>query len=173
MSNYLIRQATIEDASRIAEIQVKTWQCAYKGQMPDSLLDNLSVKKRTKGWEKILSNSIKDTYAYVEELNGKIVGWCTGGVTRDKDVSEKVGELYGIYIDPEYIGKGGGSSLMKQILATLKKDGYQKATLWVLTTNKKTREFYEKKGWRVEGQTKEEQKDDFTLHETRYILNLE
>jgi GNAT superfamily N-acetyltransferase len=80
--------------------------------------------------------------------------------------------LYGIYIHPDYIGKGYGSELMRHALEVLKEDGYGKATLWVLDTNEKTRTFYEKKGWIVEGKTKVDKRDDFELHETRYIIDL-
>ena len=41
-----IRAATISDAYSIAEVQVAGWQAAYRGIMPDSVLDGLSVPKR-------------------------------------------------------------------------------------------------------------------------------
>jgi hypothetical protein len=46
-----IRAATISDAYGIAEIQVAGWQAAYRGLMPDSLLDGLSVPKREEMWQ--------------------------------------------------------------------------------------------------------------------------
>jgi hypothetical protein len=41
MLNFKIRDATPADAQGIAIVHVKTWQCAYRGQMPDSLLDGV------------------------------------------------------------------------------------------------------------------------------------
>jgi len=61
---------------------------------------------------------------------------------------------------------------MKTFLEVLKSEGYKKATLWVLDTNKKTRDWYESKGWRVEGREKTEPRDGFDLHEVRYIIDL-
>lgn len=81
-------------------------------------------------------------------------------------------EKHGIYIHPEFIGKGIGSDLMQHAQTTLKQDGYLKATLWVLDTNEKTRRFYEKVGWRIEGKTKVDVREGFDLHETRYVIDL-
>ncbi len=50
MDNIIVRKAKIEDATGIAEVHVLTWQCAYRGQIPDSYLDGLSIEKRTEGW---------------------------------------------------------------------------------------------------------------------------
>lgn len=168
----VIRQAIPKDAPKIAKIHVETWQCAYKNQIPDSYLNNLSIEERTKGWKKQIENPEKGVYAFVIETDGKVVGWCTAGVSRDKDASKETGELHGIYIHPDHTSKGFGSKLMSHALTTLKKDGYEKATLWVLDTNEKTRKWYEHKGWRVEGKTKSEPREGFDLHETRYIIDL-
>lgn len=61
---------------------------------------------------------------------------------------------------------------MNEALKRLKKDGYKKATLWVLDTNEKTRKWYESKGWKVEGATKIDKRDNFELKETRYTIDL-
>lgn len=55
-NNYLVRKATSEDAPAIAKIHVETWQSVYRGQMPDSLLDNLSIQKLTIFKKKVLAN---------------------------------------------------------------------------------------------------------------------
>ncbi len=60
----------------------------------------------------------------------------------------------------------------KAFLHILKTEGYKRATLWVLDTNEKTRNWYELKGWRVEGKIKTEPRDGFDLHEVRYIIDL-
>lgn len=173
MLDFTIRTATPEDAQGIAEAHVKTWQCAYKGQIPDSFLDSLSVESRAQVWKEILTTSQKGTFAYVAEFEGKIIGWCTTGTNRDEDAAEGAGELYGIYVDPEYIGKGVGSQLMERATRALKAEGYKKATLWVLDSNVKTRAFYEKNGWVVEGGVKDDPREGFVLHEVRYVCSLE
>ena len=46
-SSMLVRASTVSDARRIAYIHVETWRAAYRGQMPDAVLDALDVERRT------------------------------------------------------------------------------------------------------------------------------
>jgi len=152
--NFKIRKATIDDARGIAEVHVKTWQHAYKGQISETYLADLSIEKRESKWIDIFTKADPEKANFIAEVDGGIIGFCSVGSTRETDPVDKSGELYAIYIDPEFAGKGVGSSLMKEGLFFLKEKGYTKATLWVLETNIATREFYEKKGWKQEGESK-------------------
>ena len=53
-----IRQAHINDAKALAEVQVTSWLHAYKGLIDDSILDNLSVEEKKCAWIKKLENDI-------------------------------------------------------------------------------------------------------------------
>ena len=172
VKNFNIRPANINDAEGIAKIHVGTWQFAYKGQLSDDYLDSLSVEKRTERWKEILNKPQLDNWSLVAELNGQIVGFCTVGKSRDEDADSKIGELWAIYIDPQYMDKGIGTALMNEGLKILKGKGFNKATLWVLESNDKTRGFYEAKGWTTDGKTKTEKQGDVELHVIRYSINL-
>src|SRR3989344_8912252 len=139
MNEISVRLAEIKDAPQIAKIHVKTWQCAYKGQIPDSYLDNLSIEKRIKGWEEILSKSESDTKTFVAEKKGKILGFASAGPSKDKKMPPEIGELWAIYVDSDNMGKGVGSLLLKTSLDYLRNLKFIKAILWVLTSNRKTR----------------------------------
>lgn len=169
MSDITVRQAKVEDAAGIAEVHVKGWQSAYRGQISDSYLDSLSI---TEGWKDQIKSSEKGSFILVAINNNKVVGWCTGGKSKDEDSTQDTGEIYAIYVHPNFIGKGAGSKLMESGLNLLRKDGYKRATLWVLDTNEKTRKWYEDKGWKVEGKTKIDKRDDFDLHEIRYLIKI-
>ena len=172
MGNEIIRPAKIEDAEGIAKVHIETWQYAYKGQLPQKMLDELSIEKRLEVWKEQLINPKPETFNFVALVDGVLAGWVTGGITREDDVSEEVGELYGIYVHPDYIGKGLGSKLINKLLDTLKVEGYKKATLWVLTSNEKSRKWYESKGWKVDGKIKIDKREGYDLHETRYTTDL-
>ena len=101
MTEYKIRNAEVSDALGIATVHVKMWQQAYKGQIPDSYLRSLSIKKRTESWKKQLEKPAKGVHAFIAAVDGRIVGWCTAGANRDKDASSKTGEPHGIYVLPE------------------------------------------------------------------------
>ena len=52
----IFRSGHCDDARGIAEVQVRSWQAAYRGQIPDSYLDGLSVAKRELAW----ANNLRD-----------------------------------------------------------------------------------------------------------------
>ena len=79
VSNAIVRDAKLEDAEAAATIHVKTWQVAYRGQVPDNYLDSLDVVSRTKHWQDKLSNPSPRTKNLVAEANQKIIGFCDIG----------------------------------------------------------------------------------------------
>ena len=65
----IIREPTKSDARDLAEVHVRSWQAAYKGQLPDEILDNLSVDQREQQWHLTLnspSNKVAEPLAGVE-----------------------------------------------------------------------------------------------------------
>jgi ribosomal protein S18 acetylase RimI-like enzyme len=172
MDKIVIREATEKDFEGIATVRVKGWQSAYRGQMPDSYLDNLSIEKDTQGLIERNKNPDPTKKTFVAELDNKIIGFVVAGNPRDEDVSPETGEVYAIYVLPEFQGKSAGSRLINAAIVFLIKNGYKKAALWVLETNIKARTWYEKKGWKTDGKTKVEKRENFELHETRYIINI-
>lgn len=46
MQDIIIRNATIEDVERIADIKIEGWQTAYRGIIDDDFLDNMDRKKK-------------------------------------------------------------------------------------------------------------------------------
>jgi len=70
------------------------------------------------------------------------------------------------------MNKGAGSALQDNGLRYLREKGYKQATLWVLTSNTKTRKWCENKEWHSEGKTKTANMDGFQVHEMRYIIDL-
>ena len=53
MQDIIIRNATIEDVERIADIKIEGWQTAYRGIIDDDFLDNMDREKEIeKRWKK-------------------------------------------------------------------------------------------------------------------------
>jgi ribosomal protein S18 acetylase RimI-like enzyme len=170
--DHIIREAKLEDALGLATVHVKTWQYAYAGQMPSDFLASLSIARRANQWENWLTNLQPRSKILVAEGAGKIIGFCNLGKSRDEDADETTGELFAIYIDPDYIGQGIGSALMRDGLAFLAAAGFKNAILWVLDTNEKTIRFYENKGWQADGKAKTEAIGSFEIRELRYAIDL-
>ena len=63
----------------------------------------------------------------------------------------QVGEVYALYVIPDWWSTGTGRSLMCCAVAALSDAGYQRAVLWVLEANARARRFYERVGWVADG----------------------
>ena len=163
-----IRAATISDAYSIAEVQVAGWQAAYRGIMPDSVLDGLSVPKREEMWQRILAK--QKFQLLVAEHDGRIIGFIDFGSCRDSDaVPGLTGEILAIYVDPNRWHAGIGQGLLGAALSGLKLAGFNEATLWVLDSNSRARVFYERAGFSCDGATKSEMVgDNAQIQELRY-----
>ena len=133
-----IRYAKIEDARILGEIHSQSWKVAYKGIVPDEILDNLTVGKRQEYFE-----------------DGIAAGLMCIGKCRDEDKSNDYGEIGGIYLLPQFWNKGIGTELISWGINELIYRGYRKISLWVLEENLSARKFYEKIGFEHDDTIKE------------------
>ena len=60
-----VRPATVSDAASIAHVNLQTWRVAYRGQMPDAVLDALRVERSTVGWQERLGGSAASSISWV------------------------------------------------------------------------------------------------------------
>ena len=65
------------------------------------------------------------------------------------------GWLYRLYVRPSAWGSGVGTDLHDEAVAVLRRDGSDAASLWVLADNARARDFYERRGWRLNGAERE------------------
>jgi GNAT superfamily N-acetyltransferase len=168
MANAEIRRAGVADAPGIAAISVRGWQWAYRGLVPDAILDSLSIEQRTAGWRRYLASQSALGRTWLAERDGRVVGFADTGPSRDEDAATGIGEVYAIYVDPAEAGTGLGRALFGHAVAELARQRYQAATLWVLAGNRRARRFYEAAGWRPDGTARVEPREGYDLHEVRY-----
>lgn len=148
-----IRYANISDAKTLGEIHSKSWKAAYKHIVPDEILQNISPEKRQKYFEKALTDGWEEDAIIFKD--NEAVGLICIGKCRDADKTDTFGEIWGIYLLPEYWSIGIGSELINWGLNELRKRNYSKVTLWVLEENINARKFYEKIGFKHDGTVKQ------------------
>jgi ribosomal protein S18 acetylase RimI-like enzyme len=144
---------------------------AYRGQLPDELLDELSVETDTVRFADHLGHLAPERRVWVAEEDGEVIGFASTGPSRDEDAIEAA-EVYAIYVLPDRCGHGIGRALLDHAMEDLRQRGYREVLLWTLTTNVPAQRFYERQGWRTDGTTKLDRLDRFALNETRYRLDL-
>jgi GNAT superfamily N-acetyltransferase len=166
-----VRPAGIGDAAAITEAQVMAWQLAYRGIMPDRYLDELSDEKAGATERRRLHIARPDdprVFNLVAEYDGEVVGWLSGGPSRDDDRRATTGEIWAVYIHPDYWRSGVGSALMTVALPRLADEGYTEAVLWVFEENPGARRYYERFGWRPDGSSELFERGGGQAVEVRY-----
>lgn len=140
-----IRQTTVEDAAIISFIGVASWQAAYRGIIPDSYLDSISVEQREKHLTKSLAVSA-NRFA-IAQIDDKDVGMICFYPSHDEMVTEGTWEVEALYILPQYWNRGIGRALMQYAFEYMKDQKITVCDLWVLAENSCARRFYECMGF--------------------------
>jgi ribosomal protein S18 acetylase RimI-like enzyme len=146
-----IKTATLQDAESIARIHICSWQKMYKDFIPETILQNLSIKDRTQQWHDLIKQGIK---VLILEIDQQIVGFASICEFRAFSVDSSMGEISAIYLDPEYWRMGLGTKLCLAAIAELAKQGYKKILLWVFEANVQAQKFYDSLGFSAISSTK-------------------
>jgi ribosomal protein S18 acetylase RimI-like enzyme len=162
----LVRPAVPRDAPAIAGVHVRAWQHAYRGLVPDALLDALDLRKRTADWHRWLGDG-----TLVAERDGRVVAFFSLVPSRDVDAPPATGEIMAIYVSPEQTRRGAGRALLEACVAHAR-GRYRTLTLWVFTDNARARRFYEACGFVVDGSHKLVELGGARLDEVRYRREL-
>jgi GNAT superfamily N-acetyltransferase len=167
-----IREAEPADARPIAEIHVRSWQAAYRGQLTHDYLDGLSVEDRLEQHRHSLQEPPPEWRTWVAQEGGEVAGFAVTGPSQDADATERTGEVYAIYLEPGRVGTGMGRALFEHAIGDLRERGFEAATLWVLETNERARRFYEVAGWAPDGTVTNERVDCEMRPTMRYRVDL-
>ncbi len=197
------REATIKDSEQLAGVHTRSWQVAYRGHLPDAFLDGLDPRDRVAGWQLRLGQpGSATTLVAVDDRSDRIVGFIVVGPSRDeqqrsrgaeqrpsrdeqhldRDVERRPGEVYAIYVDPPWWGRRIGADLLIAGMERLRRGGFVEATLWVLGGNERSCRFYERHGWRPDGERRTERISEvhpgvgdtagIAVEEVRYAITL-
>lgn len=161
-----IRAATVADAAAVAAVRRASWFAAYSGIIDDAAIDRVTgtgdadrirLQFRSRPQQKML---VAVDGPDAEEA---VVGFASYGPEREVDggawpppvsaagAAGLCGELYALYVHPDWWSTGTGRALMLRALDRLRRDQYQVVTLWVLEQNSRARRFYEQAGFAADG----------------------
>jgi ribosomal protein S18 acetylase RimI-like enzyme len=165
-----IRQATLADVPQLAQIHVAAWQEAYRGIMPQTLLDGLTPARREPRWRQRLTEGAD--YVLVPERDGRVIGFAAFGPSRDDDTPPRTGEIYAIYLNPDVWREGIGRTLWRAATDQLAGEGQVGVIVWVLAENWPARRFYEAMGCQLDGARRDIEREGASLPELRYACPL-
>ncbi|MGN0650550.1 MAG: GNAT family N-acetyltransferase [Oscillospiraceae bacterium] len=140
-----IRRMLRSDEADVGRLYVQSWQAGYKGLLPQDYLDGLESWR----WD---SKFTEMPGSFVITDGGKIVGHSCARESADEEMSGW-GEVWTLYVLPEYWGKGFGKALLRHTVDWLREQGFERIYLWALETNSRARRFYESQGFCENGDT--------------------
>jgi GNAT superfamily N-acetyltransferase len=169
-----VRLAVGDDARAIAVAHVRGWRAAYRGIVPDAVLDALSVDDRAAQWQaRLCEADPSPRRIWVCEHGERVHGVAATAPTRDADGDPvRTCDVLLIYLVPEAWGLGYGRALLAHALDDVFARGWREASLWVFEANARARRFYERAGFAPDGARKTVELGVTPLAELRYRRTL-
>ena len=159
-----IRPATVRDAAGIAKVYVDTWRSTYAAVLPHRALLRMSYEDEARQWSGIIRDRPGAQSVIVAgEADDGVVGFAGFGPARFGDrpaagrfagEDEKVGEIYTLYVLPDFQERGIGRKLLTAAFAALVERRYGCGFLWALRDNH-ARYFYERVGGKAIAERRE------------------
>lgn len=133
-----IRRAETADAVAIADVHEPAWRLAYAGLLPGRELERMIAHRGPLWWKRALD---RQTVVLVLEVAGAVRGYATLGPNRKRTLPF-AGEIYELYVAPEFQGLGFGRTLFAAARAELRRFGLASFSVRVLAENVAARAFF-------------------------------
>lgn len=152
-----VRVAWADDAPAIADVQVRAWRRVYDGLLPPEVLAALEPTEFAEAWETSLTKPKDARNRVLVALERNTVrGFAITSPSDDPDADPvSDGEVSELVVDPEHTGHGHGSRLLQACVDTLRADRFQRAVLWLNSTDDALRRFVSEAGWAPDGAHRE------------------
>ncbi|NEW42490.1 GNAT family N-acetyltransferase [Nocardia cyriacigeorgica] len=145
---YRIAPAAAEHARGLAECHIVCWREAYRGLVPDHVLDAFDINHRTEIWARRLRDHPGRTT--VAAADDTVIGFITLGPALYHPTVTDL-ELNALYVRAEWYGTGVADDLMQTTL-----NPETPCSLWVFEQNPRAIAFYRKYGFTPDGASRAE-----------------
>lgn len=146
-----IRRAKASDACSVAECHDEAWRTAYRGIIPGTELEKLIVRRGPAWWDSAIR---KGSRVSVLVFGEQIAGYTNYGRNRARSLHFE-GEIYELYLRPEFQGLGFGRRLFTAARRDLAQSGLRSMVVWALSDNDPATEFYRTLGGRMVARSSE------------------
>lgn len=153
MSTILIevRPAKTSDAPAVAATHDEAWRAAYQGIIPGAELERLINRRGPNWWDSAIR---KGSRVSVLSFGDRIAGYANYGRNRARSLHFD-GEIYELYLRPEFQGLGFGRRLFSAARRDLMQSGLKSMVIWALSDNEPAVEFYRALGGRMVARSSE------------------
>src|ERR1700755_690112 len=146
-----VRPAKVSDATAVASTHDEAWGSAYQGIIPGAALARVTNRRGARGWD---SATRKGSRVSVLVFGDKVAGYANYGRNRARSLHFE-GEVYELYLRPEFQGLGFGRRLFTSAKRDLAQSGLRSMVVWALSDNDPATEFYRALGGRMVARSSE------------------
>ncbi len=138
------------EAAVITRVQRAAW--AVRPAMAE-MLTEVDPEEMTIAWTAAILSPPLATYRLLvaTDTNGQIVGFTAVGPCEDEDAEPTTGAITEFCVLPDHWGAGHEDRLMHAAVDTLRADGFERATWWVISNDDTTRTLLNESGWEPDG----------------------
>ncbi|KZM51041.1 GNAT family N-acetyltransferase [Labrenzia sp. OB1] len=140
-----LRAARTADCDALAGIHSEAWLGAYRGVLHGVDLQKMVSRRGTSWWRGALARGVDIKILSIADVPA---GYATYGPCRLRDTGME-GEIYELYLKPEYQGLGFGRTLFGNVRETLSSKNLSGLAVQVLSDNRPARAFYNALGGRL------------------------
>ncbi len=146
-----IRRAKASDATAVAQAHDGAWRAAYQGIIPGVELDRLVNRRGPDWWDSAIR---KGSRIALMQFGDDIAGYTNYGRNRARSLYYD-GEIYELYLKPEFQGLGFGRRLFTAARRDLAQSGLKSLVVWALSDNETAVGFYRALGGRAVARSSE------------------
>lgn len=146
-----IRRAKPADASAVAETHDEAWRNAYQGIIPGAELEKLVARRGPDWWDSAIRKGSRIALLQFGDL---VAGYANYGRNRARSLFYD-GEIYELYLKPEFQGLGFGRRLFTAARKDLAQSGLKSMVIWALSDNEPAVDFYKALGGRAVARSSE------------------
>jgi ribosomal protein S18 acetylase RimI-like enzyme len=132
------RRARSSDAVPLADTHDLAWRTAYQGIIPGPELDKLINRRGAEWWHGAIRKGSRIRLLVFGDI---IAGYANYGRNRARSLTYD-GEIYELYLRPEFQGLGFGRRLFSEVRRDLAQSGIKSLVVWALQDNEPAVGFY-------------------------------
>ena len=146
-----VRPAKAADAAAVASTHDEAWRSAYQGIIPGAELEKLINRRGPQWWDSAIR---KGSRVSVLVFGDKVAGYANYGRNCARSLYYD-GEIYELYLRPEFQGLGFGHKLFAAVRRDLTQSGLQSMVVWALSDNAPALDFYRSLGGKAVARSSE------------------
>jgi ribosomal protein S18 acetylase RimI-like enzyme len=146
-----IRRARAADAKAVADTHDDAWRTAYQGIIPGRELERLIARRGARWWDGAIR---KGSRISLLAFGDTIAGYANYGRNRARSLQYE-GEIYELYLRPEFQGLGFGRRLFMAARRDLVQSQMKSMVVWALSDNEPAVGFYQALGGKAVARSSE------------------